>query len=316
MRKLISAASLVGGVILASQSAFAQNTFVQNDLYLGFQNSGGGGVADYIINLGPATNIVGSNVVVDLSADFSSSLFHNSSLQGTSSQIYGGVVGAENAANDGGTAYVYGTALRTSNLGNPALAGSSAPAGPTKQSIDNGTETALSQINGPPAGSGILDNGKSWETYVEPAYTANSFYGNAGFNPDSQVSTNGVLYEDLWETSDSGDPRGSLGQPYRYIGFFKLDLTGVNPKLTFTSTNVPATLTPPIIASLSRTGSTVTVISSNALPTHMYQLQYTTSLSPTSWTSVGGSQMAGGTTVTNTDTSATTSPRYYRVQGQ
>ncbi|HUA39535.1 MAG TPA: PEP-CTERM sorting domain-containing protein, partial [Candidatus Sulfopaludibacter sp.] len=128
---------------------------------------------------------------------------------------------------------------RTSNLGNPALAGSSAPAGLTKQSVDNGTESALSQLVGPTAGTGLLDSSKSWEAYVEPTFTTASFYGNAGFNPDSAVSPSTVLYEDLWETSDAGDPRGSSGQPYDYIGYFTLDLTGSSPSLTFTPQAVP-----------------------------------------------------------------------------
>ncbi|HEV2436183.1 MAG TPA: PEP-CTERM sorting domain-containing protein [Verrucomicrobiae bacterium] len=240
MKKLTKASLLVGGAVLASQLAFAQNTFIQNDLYLGFQNSSGGGSADYLINLGAASGIIGQSSVVDLSSDISLSLFNSSSLQGTASRIFGGVVGAANAANNGGTADVFGTTLRTSNIGDAALAGSFAPAGATKQSIDNGTETALSQINAPSAGTGLLDGGKSWEAYVEPAFTTSSFYGNAGFNPDSQVSTSTVLYEDLWETSDSGDPRGSAGQPYNYLGYFTLDLTGSSPALTFTGANVAA----------------------------------------------------------------------------
>ncbi|HUA39536.1 MAG TPA: hypothetical protein VMA35_14180, partial [Candidatus Sulfopaludibacter sp.] len=205
---------------------------------------------------------------------------------------------------------------RTSNLGNPALAGSSAPAGLTKQSVDNGTESALSQLVGPTAGTGLLDNSKSWEAYVEPTLTIASYYGNAGFNPDSAVSPSTVLYEDLWETSDAGDPRGSSGQPYNYIGFFKLDLTGGTPKLTFTSTNVTASLTSPTIILVSKTGSTVTVVSSNAVPTHSYQLQSTSGLNPVSWSNVGSSVVAGGTLVTNNDATATGSTKFYRVQGQ
>jgi hypothetical protein len=239
MKILNRAALLVGGAILASQSTFAQSTFVQNDLYLGFQNLNGGGTADYIINLGPASSIVGQSAPANLSSYFSLSLFNNSSLQGTSSHILGGVIGAATSAYNSGTAVVYGTALRTGNIGNPALAGSSAPAGLTKQSVDNSTESALSQLIAPSAGAGLLDNSKSWEAYVEPTLSAGSFYGNAGFNPDSAVSTSSVLYEDLWETSDSGDPRGSSGQPYIYTGYFTLDLTSGNPSLTFTPAAVP-----------------------------------------------------------------------------
>jgi len=237
MKKLTTAALLVGGAILASQSAFA--TFVQNDLYLGFQNSGGGGSADYIINLGAASSIVGHSI--DLSGDFSLSLFNDSSLQGTSSQIFGGVVGGGNSAMGGGTANIYLTQLRTSNIGNPAVAGSSLTQ-LAKQSQDNSAESTLSQLNAPAAGTGSLDGGKSWEAYVEPTLSTGSFYGNTGINPDSMVSTSSVLYEDLWETSDSGDPRGGQGQPYAYLGYFTLDLTGNSPSLTFTSVPEPTVL--------------------------------------------------------------------------
>ena len=314
MKQLIRAALLLGGAILASQSAFAQFTFVQNDLYLGFQNSGGAGSADYIINLGPTTHILGSNTVVDLSSDFSSSLFNNVSLRGTSSHIFGGVVGGQNSGVNG-TSDIYLTQLRTSNIGNPALAGSSLT-GVQSQSQDDSAEADLSVLNAPGAGTGSLDSSKSWEASVEPANNAGTFLGVTGINPDSQVSTNTALYEDLWVTSDSGDPRGSLGQPFTYLGYFTLDLTGGSPSLTFTSTNVPPTLaTKPVIVSVKKTGSTVTVVSSNAVPTFTYQLQFTASLSPTNWMNVGSSVVAGSTMVTNTDATATDTNRFYRVQG-
>jgi hypothetical protein len=309
MKYLTTAVLLIGGVILMSQSGFAQlPTFVNDDLYLGFQNSGGGGTADYIINLGPTTNIVGSNTVVDLSSRFSPSLFNNTSLQGTSRQIFGGVLGANNSGNP---SEVWGTQLRTSNLGNPALAGSSAPGGLTTGG-DTTVAQQLSTLDAPFTGTGVLDGSKTWEAYVEPTLSIHSFWGNAGFNPDSSVSTNTVLYEDLWWTSSSSS-RGT--QPFIYVGYFTLDLTGGSPKLTFTSTNVPPSLTTkPVIVSVGKAGSTVTVVSSNAVPTFNYQLQYTVSLSPTSWISVGGSVVAGGTMVTNTDATATDSQRFYRVQ--
>jgi hypothetical protein len=237
MKKLTTAALLVGGAILASPSAFAQ-TFVQNDLYLGFQNSAGGGTADYIINLGAASDFVGQSSVIDRSSDFSMSLFNDPSLQGTSAQIFGGVVGGENYSSGGGTAYIFATQLRTSNIGNPAVAGSSLNVFAT-QAQDNSAESALSQLNAPDAGSGLLDSTKSWEAYVEPTATPSTFYGTLPVNPDSAVSTSSVLYEDLWETSDSGDVRGSQGQPFQYVGYFTLDLTGGSPSLTFTPQAVP-----------------------------------------------------------------------------
>jgi hypothetical protein len=309
MSRFISAVLLLGGTVLASPCAFAQFTVVANDLYMGFQNQNGGGTADYIINLGAASNIVGQSTVVNLSSSFSSSLFNDSSLQGTSSQIMGGVAGGSNAGNPSD---IFLTQLRTSNIGTPALAGSSVTKTMTRAQ-DNSAYSAFAQINGPSAGTGFLDTSKSWENFVEPANSASTFLGTTGLNPDSQVITSNVLYEDLWETSRSSVTGSS---PYTYLGYFTLNLTGGSPSLTFTSTNVPGALTSPIIISVNKTGSTVTVVSSNAVPTHTYQLQSSSSLNPVSWGNVGSSALASGTLVTNTDTSATASKQFYRVQGQ
>jgi len=309
MRKFISAVLLLGGAFLASPSAFAQFSVVPNNLYFGFQNQNGGGTADYIINVGAASNIVGQSTVVNLSSSFSLSLFNDPSLQGTSSQIMGGVVGGSNAGNPSD---IFLTQLRTSNIGSPALAGSSVTKLMTRAQ-DNSAYANLTQINGPSAGTGLLDTSKSWENFVEPANTASTFLGATGLNPDSPVSPSTVLYEDLWETSRSSLTGSS---PYTYLGYFTLNLTGGSPSLTFTSTNVPGALTSPIIISVSKAGSTVTVVSSNAAPTHTYQLQSSSVLNPVSWSSVGSPVVASGTLVTNTDPAATNTKGFYRVQGQ
>ena len=201
MKNLIIAVSVISGAVLVSPPTFGQtSTFVQGDLYLGFQNAAGtGSSADYMVNLGAASGILGQSSVVDLSSAVSLSLFNDPSLQGSVSDVYGGVVGGINSALGNGTATVYATTLRTSNIGNPAVAGSSAPAGLTKQSVDNLAVSALTSIlNAPPAGTGILDNNKYWEADVEPTFTASSFYGNINVNPDSPVNTSSVVYEDLW----------------------------------------------------------------------------------------------------------------------
>ena len=228
MKKLTTASFLVGGAIIASQSAFAG--FANNDLYLGFQNSAGGGTEDYIINLGAASGIVGQSSVVDLSSDFSLSDFD--AVLGSSTSMAGGVVGASNAQNPSD---VFGTQLRTSNIGNWSIAGSS---NPNTLGLTTAQDTTVAQnlslLNAPAAGTGILDVSKSWESTVEPTLTAGSYYGSAGFNPDSAVGTSSVLYEDLWETSNSSS-RGA--QPFNYLGYFTLDLTGSNPSLTFTGVN-------------------------------------------------------------------------------
>jgi hypothetical protein len=307
MKKLITATILVGGAIMASPSAFAQVTLISDDLYMGFENQAGGGTADYIINLGAASGIVGSSTVVNLSSDFSLSNFK--SVLGNSSSMFGGVV----AASNGNPPNLYVTQLRSGGAGTPSVPGSVSPVSFYKGDILLAYSDLGQLANLPTAGNGVLDGSKSWETYVEPNNANGTLYGDTGINPDSPVGTNSVLYEDLWYISNNSQ---TTKIPFTYVGYFTLNLTGGSPSLTFTPTNAPATLTAPIITSVSKAGSTVTVISSNAAPTHMYQLQSTASLSPTSWSNVGSSVMAGGTLVTNTDTSAAGSAKFYRVRGQ
>ncbi len=306
-KNLITATILVGGAFMASQSAFAQVSLISDDLYMGFENQAGGGTADYIINLGPASGIVGSSSVVNLSGDFSLSNFNT--VRGVSSSMFGGVV----AASNGNPPNLYATQLRSGGAGIPSVPGSTSPGTFYKGDILLGYSDLSQLANLPTAGNGTLDTSKSWENYVEPNIAPGTFYGDTGINPDSAVGTNSVLYEDLWYVSNNSS---SAKIPFTYVGYFTLNLTGGSPSLTFTPTNAPAALTPPVIVSISKAGSTVIVVSSNAAPTHMYQLQSTSGLNPVSWSNVGSSQTAGGTLVTNTDATATSSPRYYRVQGQ
>ena len=294
---------------MVCQSTFAQVT--ANNLYLGFQNQAGGGTEDYIINLGPASGIVGGSSVVTLSSDFSLTDFN--AVLGTSSSMYGGVVGAASHTVNGNTADVYLTQLRSGGVGNPAVPGSSV--GTTfLRSQGDSIYSGLGTLASPAAGTGTLDTSKSWESDVEPSGGASSIPGVLSLNPDSSVSPSTVLYEDLWTASNNH--LSGNAQPFTYLGYFTLDLTGGSPKLTFTSTNVAASLTRPLIVSVRRAGSTVTVISSNAVPPHTYQLQYTASLAPTNWVNVGSAQVAGTGSVTNTDTTAAGSQRFYRIQAQ
>lgn len=234
MKKLTTTAFLVGGAILACQSAFAQ-TFVYNDLYLGFQNQAGGGTEDYIINLGAASGIVGGTSVVDLSGDFSLSDFN--AVLGSSSSLMGGVVGAANLGNQSPTSDTFGTQLRGGGTGNPAVPGSVGDSTAFGYNQDAPVVTALGGLNAPPAGSGILDTSKTWESQVEAGtQVTGNYWSAAGFNPDSAIGDGGVLYEDLWETSTSSSRDTA---PWAYLGYFTLDLSGGNPSLTFTPQGVP-----------------------------------------------------------------------------
>jgi len=233
MKKLTGAAVFLVGAVLAFPSAQAQspNSFVPNDLYLGFQNNTGGGTADYIINLGSASALIDSSSVVNLSSYFSLANFQSAGLSGSNSApIMGGVVGGSNS---GHPSDLYLTQLRNGGAGNLAVPGSSISA---KSGIvtDNALFADMSQITAPAAGAGVLDAGLSWEKYIEPANAAGTFLGDSGLNPDSLVGSS-VLYEDLWSSSSSGGL-----QPFVYDGYFTLDLAGITPSLTFTPVPEPS----------------------------------------------------------------------------
>ncbi len=303
--KNLAAATVIAGAVMASQSALAQVAFVKNDLYMGFQNSGGGGSADYIVNMGPAASIIGGSSVVNLSASFSESSFNSSALRGTDpTQIMGGAVGGTNS----NTAGVFVTVLRTSNVGTPSLAGSTAPAGLTR-SGDTIAVQDLTPMSSPAAGTGVLDTTKSWESQVEPTFNVNSFYGASGINPDSPVTTSSVVYEDLWATTNSSI---SGSKPFFYQGYFTLNFTGATAIVTFTPLAAPAQLTAPTILSVSKVNSTVTVVST-AVPTFHYQLQATASLQPTNWVNVGSSVVATSTLVTNTYSPESAQLKFYQI---
>lgn len=323
IKNLTTAALLATGTLVASLSAYGQTygpiyASYPNDLVMGFQNQAGAGTEDYIINLGPAASIVGQSTVVDLSSDFTLSDF-NAVLR-SSSSMFGGVIGSANIDNSGtaNTADVFLTQLRAGGAGNPATPGS-AVTQQMSRSQDNLTYSAISGgLVTPAVGEGALDTTKSWESDIEPGAlnsgNQGAFESQTGLNPDSSVGASSVLYEDLWESSSS---TLSGTKPFTYLGYFTLDLTGGTPKLTFTSLNVPASLSAPTIVSVSKSGNTVTVVSSNALSSHSYQLQYSTSLtSPITWIPVGSAVVASGTSVTNMDTTAAGAQRFYRVQAQ
>jgi hypothetical protein len=230
MKKLTTAALLFGGAILVSQSALGQ--FVNNDLYMGFQNQAGGGSEDYIINLGAASGIVGSSSVVDLSSDFLLADFN--AVLGASTSLFGGVVAG---SNNNQAPDLYATQLRGGGAGTPSLPGSSSPGNFYKGDLLVGySDIGQLTLVAPPAGNGVLDNSKAWENYVEPNYAAGTFYGDTGINPDSSISSSGVLYEDLWYNSNGSS---SVKIPFTYEGYFTLDLTGSSPSLTFTPAAVP-----------------------------------------------------------------------------
>ena len=69
----------------------------------------------------------------------------------------------------------------------------------------------------------------------------------------------------------------------------------------------------PVFTAISRTGTSVN-LTWTATAGVSYRLQYNTDLTRTNWTAVAGDVLAGGPTASKTDSPATNSARFYRVQ--
>jgi len=201
-------ASLLLALGLISRPAHAAIT--ANDIYLGFYSSGASG--NYLIDVGqPGTVGIGGSSVVNLSGDFSLSLF-NSTFTGFSGVSMGGVGGQSQFP----SSYdLYSTALRVGGAGVPTVAGSDLSGFNHSQSTIANAYSTLTGVAFPTAGNGSVDASKSWQANVSPTFTANSFYGASGINPSSTFDGTGILYEDLWKATPSSS--------YTYLGFFTMD---------------------------------------------------------------------------------------------
>lgn len=209
---------------LTSQPAHAALT--GNDIYLGFSQSSAS--ADYLIDLGqPGTIGVGGSSVVDLSSDFSPSLF-NSAF----SSFVGVDMGAVGGQSQFPSTYdLYTTTLRSGGAGIPGMAGSDLSGVNHSQSTIANAVSTLTPVAFPTAGNGFIDANKTWQANVSPTFTANSFYGASGVNPSSAFDASGVLYEDLWKAT----PNNS----YSYLGYFTMDMSSSSPDLSFTPSASP-----------------------------------------------------------------------------
>ena len=236
MTNFLKAATVAAGLGLVSISA--QAAFTANDLYLGFTSAGASG--DYLIDLGqPGSVGVGGSSVFNLTGDFSLSLFNATFTSGPTG-VSMGVVGGQNQFPS--SYNIYATTLRSSGPGNPAFAGSDlSPFNHSQGTIGNAV-SALTTVPFPTAGNGVVDGNKSWSGNVSPTFTAGSFYGASGVDPNSTIGATGVLYEDLWKATSTS--------AYSYLGYFTMDLSGSSPALTFTpsATPVPEPGTVPLIA--------------------------------------------------------------------
>jgi hypothetical protein len=181
---------------------------------------------------------VGGISVVNLSGDFSASLFATAFPSGPAG-VSMGVVGGQNQFP---SSYdLFATGLRVGGAGNAWMPGSNLSGFSHSQSIISSAEVSIAgNPSFPTAGNGVLDSSKSWSVNIEPTFTANTFWGASGINPSSAMDASGVIYEDLWKATPSS--------PYSYLGYFTLNLSGPAPSLTFTPSAVPEPTATTLIA--------------------------------------------------------------------
>jgi hypothetical protein len=223
MKQSTKAVILALGMASVYQAAQAQ--FTANDLYLGLTQSSAS--SDYIIDLGqPGVVGVGGSSVVNLSSDFSLSLF-NSIFTGGATGVSMGVVGGQNHFPSSYDLYV------TSPIGaNMSLFN-------TSQTTLGNAEANITGMPLPTAGNGVADSTKSWAADISPTFTANSLYGASGIDPDLAIDGSGIINEGLYEATPSS--------VYNYLGYFTLNTTGASPSLTFTPSAVPEPTTASIL---------------------------------------------------------------------
>jgi hypothetical protein len=223
MKNFWKASMLAAAIGLISQFTHAATT--ANDIYLGFYSSGASG--DYLIDLGqPGVVGIGGSSIVNLSGDFSMTMFNSTFTSGFTGVSMGAVGGQSTFP----SSYdLYATTFRTGGAGIPGVAGSDLTGANHSQSTLSTAYSTLTGVAFPTAGNGIVDANKSWQANVSPTFSAGSFYGASGVNPSSAFDGTGVLYEDLWKATPTS---------YTYLGYITMDAN--QGDLTFTPVaNVP-----------------------------------------------------------------------------
>jgi hypothetical protein len=231
MKRFVKTAMLaMSSVLLLSQAANA--AINPNDLILGFNQGGGTGPNDYIINLGNASTAVGvgGTAQVDLSGLYSSATFNSlyGSLAGTSMSVLGGQPAT--AGRD-----LYYTVLRTSNVGTPALSGSSAPGSLASTPMATGLNDVGRMVNnlGLAAGTSQTVAQSDANSFFNNVLTVSSgsFRSDTGRDPSGTVASGSTIFEDLYRAVPNG--------AFTYLGYFSLDTSGSGSLLFTPSAFVP-----------------------------------------------------------------------------
>jgi len=231
MKKLTKIAVLALSAALASQGAHAGTA---GDLILGLNNPDGGGVNDYVIDLGSFATLSGTaNVTQSLGITTSALEASGTGLGGGPVGFGAAIVGGKNGALGNTGNFVFTTTL-DNGTGTASAPGSIAPAAPGFATIGNaggvGKALAVSGTFGLVASSSTLSFTSDIAKDANTAGTGNgNFTAQLGSNPMSQM-TGDTITLDLWkDTVNSGNnPSGWV-----YDGNVTIDLSGTTAEYTY-----------------------------------------------------------------------------------
>ena len=139
--------------------------------------------------------------------------------------------------------------------------------------------------------------------------------GSGIANFDIYVSTNQGPWS-LWLASTTNNLAMFNGQPLNSYGFFSIahDLSG-NTESSKNIADVTVTVSPattPVFQSITRTDTTVSLTWSS-ISGRAYQLQSKDDMSSGTWSNVGSSAIASGSSITASDSQSPINQRFYRV---
>jgi RHS repeat-associated protein len=168
------------------------------------------------------------------------------------------------------------------------------------------TTPPISAVSGP---SGVATNASFGVTW------SGTDIGSGIANFDIYVSTNHGPWS-LWLASTTNNLAMFNGRPLNSYGFFSIahDLSG-NTEPSKNIADVTVTVAPsttPVFQSITRTDSTVSLTWSS-ISGRAYQLQSKDDMSSGTWSNVGSSAIATGSSITASDSQSPINQRYYRV---
>ncbi len=234
-------AIVAAGAALAVQGAFAAG----NDLFLSLNNNSGSGTTEFTVDLGSLSSFQSGTSQVDLSSFMSTfNTYASAGVPGLNVGVAGGLGGQGGVLNQGLGNLVYTTTLRSSNIGQPAVSGSSGPSvAASKATISSAAAVVggTGMVTGPNVSTTDSSNGSFTANIAKVAGSDPTDFGTAGNNFSKDLGganplqgmTGSSIVLDLWKNTVTSAAGNGTVSGWIYEGNFTLDLSGAEPTLIF-----------------------------------------------------------------------------------